>query len=167
MASARAKAVRMENQSGKPHCTLIRAMMMPEKPIMEPTDRSNSPAIMSRQAPTAMMANWAETVPQLITPSAENMPLSLAMPMKNMKTRMAPQMAPSSGRISALRIADISRMRSSFCGSAVCCVVSAIGLLLRAVVAGRLECGPAAENLSGVPGGAHRGLARERWSSSS
>ncbi|CTQ54441.1 hypothetical protein LP7551_02974 [Roseibium album] len=139
----------MANQIGKPRCTLISAMIMPEKPIMEPTERSNSPAIIKRQAPTAMMANCAETVPQLTMPSAENMPLSLAMPMKNMKTRIVPQMAPSSGRISALRMEDISRMRSSLLAAgpvvggvsdaAVCCVVSAISLLLRTSKAGRLR----------------------------
>jgi hypothetical protein len=31
------------------------AATMPAKPIIEPIERSNSPAIMSRHAPTAMM----------------------------------------------------------------------------------------------------------------
>jgi len=31
------------------------AAIMPAKPIIDPRERSNSPAIMSRQAPTAMM----------------------------------------------------------------------------------------------------------------
>ena len=38
------------------------AIIMPAKPIIEPTDRSNSPAIINRQAPTAMIMNCAETM---------------------------------------------------------------------------------------------------------
>jgi hypothetical protein len=55
---------------GQPYVTESSAMTMPEKPIIEPTDRSNSPAIISRQAPTAMIMNCAETTPQFMTPSA-------------------------------------------------------------------------------------------------
>jgi hypothetical protein len=44
------------------------AIIMPAKPIIEPTERSNSPAIISMQAPTAMIMNWAETTDQLMMP---------------------------------------------------------------------------------------------------
>ena len=50
-----------------------------EKPIIDPTDRSNSPAIIKRQAPTAIIMNWADTIDQFITPAGENMPLSRAV----------------------------------------------------------------------------------------
>ena len=98
---------------GQPHCTERIAITMPAKPIIEPTERSNSPAIISRQAPTAMIANWADTTPQFIAPSAENIPVSDATSRKKTKTRTAPQMDPSSGRTSTLRSGDISLTRSS------------------------------------------------------
>ena len=95
--------MRMLSHTGQPQLTEVMAMIMPAKPIIEPTERSNSPAIINRQAPTAMMMNWAETVDQVITPSGENMPVSRAMAKKNMKTRIAPAIAPSSGRTIILR----------------------------------------------------------------
>ena len=113
MAMARAKAVMMLSHTGQPQLTEVMAMTMPAKPIIEPTERSNSPAIINRQAPTAIMTNWAETVVQVIAPSGENMPVSRAMAKKNMKTRIVPAIAPSSGRIIILRKADISFTRSS------------------------------------------------------
>ena len=112
-ATATVNAHRMDSHIGQPHCTDRIAMTMPAKPIMEPTERSNSPAIISRQAPAAMIANWAETTPQFIAPSAENIPVSDATSRKKTKTRMVPQMEPSSGRTSALRSGDISLTRSS------------------------------------------------------
>jgi hypothetical protein len=59
---------------------------MPAKPIIEPTDRSNSPAIISMQAPTAMIMNCAETVDQFRMPCALNMPLSPAKAKKKTNT---------------------------------------------------------------------------------
>ena len=35
------------------------AIDMPAKPIIEPMERSNSPAIISMQAPVAMIPSWA------------------------------------------------------------------------------------------------------------
>ena len=74
------------------------AITMPAAPTMEPTDRSNSPAIMSNAAATARMPNWAETSRKLMMPRALNIPLSPATMAKKMKTRTAPPTAPSSGR---------------------------------------------------------------------
>jgi hypothetical protein len=93
------------------------AMDMPAKPIIEPTLRSNSPAIISMQAPTAMIMNCAETVDQFSTPCALNMPLLPAKAMKKAKTAMVPTMAPSSGRISAFLRPEISLTRSSLPGA--------------------------------------------------
>ena len=45
-----------------------------------------------------MIANWAETVPQFVTPSRENMPEYGARIRKNRKTRIV-RIAASSGRI--------------------------------------------------------------------
>ena len=86
---------------------------MPAKPIIEPIDRSNSPAIISSAAATAMMPRKAATVAQLTTPSALNMPeLPAALP-KIRKTSSAPASAPNSGRANTLRNAPTSRTRSS------------------------------------------------------
>ena len=106
MAIAIANAVRIATHIGKPHVTDIMAMTMPENPIIDPTERSNSPAIIKRQAPTAIIANCADTMVQFNVPSAENMPESRATIRKNTKTRMAPQIDPSSGRMSNRFIAE-------------------------------------------------------------
>jgi hypothetical protein len=82
--------IRIACQTGQPSVTEKIAIIMPAKPIMEPTDRSNSPAIIKRQAPTAMIMNWAETTDQLITPLRANMPLSPAKALKKVKTIMVP-----------------------------------------------------------------------------
>ena len=109
------------SQTGQPMVTEKMAMIMPAKPIIEPTDRSNSPAIINRQAPTAMIMNWAETVDQFMMPWLLNMPLSEANRRKNVKTAIVPQIPPSSGRIRERRKADISLTRSSETGC--CCAV--------------------------------------------
>ena len=54
---ANAKAMRMDSHMGSPQVTESKAMIIPEKPIIDPTERSNSPAIIRRQAPTAMIIN--------------------------------------------------------------------------------------------------------------
>ncbi|WP_413990801.1 hypothetical protein ACMDCR_01415 [Labrys okinawensis] len=62
--------------------------------------------------------NWAETVPQFMNPSNENMPDVGAATMKNANTAIVPQIAPSSGRINALRNGDTERRRASRIGAA-------------------------------------------------
>ena len=66
------------SHTGHPQTTDVTAITMPAKPIIDPTDRSNSPAIISRQAPTAIIINWEDTIPQFIEPSRENIPVSRA-----------------------------------------------------------------------------------------
>ena len=113
MAMHSAKVKRIAIQIGHPSVTPRMAIDMPAKPIMEPTDRSNSPATMSMQAPTAMIMNCALTWLQFMMPCALNMPLSPAKMMKNRKTAMVPMIPPSSGRISQRRNPPISLTRSS------------------------------------------------------
>jgi hypothetical protein len=103
MAMQSAKVIRIAIQTGHCSVTARMAIDMPAKPIIEPTDRSNSPAIISMQAPTAMIMNCAETVDQFRMPCALNMPLSAAKAKKKTNTAMVPTMPPSSGRINALR----------------------------------------------------------------
>ena len=43
--------------TGQPNVVEKIAIIMPANPIMEPTDKSNSPAIINRHAPTAMIMN--------------------------------------------------------------------------------------------------------------
>lgn len=115
-----AKVKRMATHMGQPNVTPKMAIIIPAKPIMEPTDRSNSPAIINRQAPTAMIMNCAETTDQFSTPWLENIPLSAANNRKKANTAIVPMMPPSSGRIKALRKDDICLMRSSAaCGVGV------------------------------------------------
>jgi hypothetical protein len=93
-----------------------RAMLIPAKPIMDPTDKSNSPAIISKHAPTAIIMNCDETIDQFNTPEGENMPESPAERKKKKKTKIVPQIPPSSGRISAWRKVDLCLIRSSSAG---------------------------------------------------
>ena len=53
-----AAGVASPRPKGKPHFSII-AIDMPAKPIIEPIDRSNSPAIISTAAPVAMIPYWA------------------------------------------------------------------------------------------------------------
>ena len=107
------KASIIANHTGQPSVMLKIAMIIPANPIIEPTERSNSPAIINRHAPTAMIINWADTTDQFNTPAGPNIPLSKAVNMKKIKTRIVPQIPPSSGRIRALRQLDIDFIRSS------------------------------------------------------
>ncbi len=86
---------------------------MPENPIIEPTERSNSPPIINRAAPVPMIISWAATVSQLRMPSEANMPVLPAVMAKKMKTRTAPAKAPRSGRVNSRRKADWRVNRSS------------------------------------------------------
>ncbi len=89
------------SHTGQPQTTEVTAITIPAKPIIDPTDRSNSPAIMRRQAPTAIIINCEDTIPQFIEPSNENMPVSRATKKKNRKTNTTPTIAPKSGRSNA------------------------------------------------------------------
>ena len=86
---------------------------MPAKAIIEPTERSNSPPIISREAPVAMIINWAVMTVQLMMPSGRNIPVLPAVMPKNRKTRIAPAIAPNSGRASNRRVQDRLPSRSS------------------------------------------------------
>jgi hypothetical protein len=89
------------------------ATIMPAKPIMEPMERSNSPAIIKRHAPTARMPRYAETCDQFMTPSRLNMP-ELPAPMANTaNTSTVPEMAANSGRPMRWPNHDSLRTRSS------------------------------------------------------
>src|SRR5471030_3022798 len=93
------------------------ASIMPAKPIIEPIDRSNSPATISSAAPTAMTPRNPATVPQFTMPSALNMPEPWAPNANSRKTSTAPDSAPDSGRPSRRRHRLTLRRRSS--GAAV------------------------------------------------
>ena len=111
IAPANAKII--DNQTGQSQYTVGTAIMIPAKPIMEPIERSNSPAIIRRQAPIAINPSWAETVLQFKIPSGANIPVPPAVRPKKTKTRTAPEMAPSSGLFSCLLRKDTSLRRSS------------------------------------------------------
>src|SRR5262245_56177417 len=115
-ASASAKAKMQDSHNGQPQYSAGMVSIIPAKPIIEPTDRSNSPPIISNAAPTARMPRNAATVPQLTTPSALNMPELPAMKANNRKTRTVPDSDPNSGRLRKRRAAPMSRTRSSDAG---------------------------------------------------
>ena len=55
MRSAQARAASIAAQTGTPKKSGGIAAIIPVKPIIEPSERSNSPAIIRRQAPVATM----------------------------------------------------------------------------------------------------------------
>jgi len=57
--TATENANRMQAQIGQPYCTAGMAMQIPAKPIIEPTERSNSPPTIGSAAPIARMPSWA------------------------------------------------------------------------------------------------------------
>ena len=108
-----AKVSNIAIHMGHPNVTPKMAISIPANPIIEPTLRSNSPAIISRQAPTAIIINCAETMDQFRTPCELNIPLSDARIINIIKTTMVPIIPPSSGRIREFLKVDISLTRSS------------------------------------------------------
>jgi hypothetical protein len=68
---ATAKAERIPPHSGKPSSRTVSPMTTPAKPTIEPTERSNSPAMMSSAAAVAMMPSSAESVRNVIEPCSE------------------------------------------------------------------------------------------------
>src|SRR5476649_178150 len=89
------------------------ATIIPAKPIMEPIERSNSPAIISRQAPTARMPRYADTCDQFMMPSRLNMPEPPAVIPNTTKTSTAPEIAANYGRFRMCPNRDSRRIRSS------------------------------------------------------
>ena len=53
----------------KPHLKII-AMQAPAKPIIDPIERSNSPAIINKPAPIAIIPNWEITLKKFLIPKA-------------------------------------------------------------------------------------------------
>ena len=82
--------------NGKPHLSII-AIDMPAKPIIEPIERSNSPAIISRLAPVAMIPNCAITDRLFFSPRGLNAFPSLATPIA-ITTKTMTRNTPTSGR---------------------------------------------------------------------
>ena len=72
-------------------------MHIPAKPIIDPTDKSNSPPIIKSAAAIAIIPRLAETSKKLIVPYALNIPVSPATIPKKINTRTDPPSAPSSG----------------------------------------------------------------------
>ena len=60
-ARANAKVRMIAIVGGTPHCTMSRPRSRPAAPIIEPTDRSNSPAIISSETAAPRMPTWAVT----------------------------------------------------------------------------------------------------------
>ena len=53
----------------KPHLKIM-AIQAPAKPIIEPIDKSNSPEIINKPAPIAMIPNWEITLKKFLIPKA-------------------------------------------------------------------------------------------------
>src|SRR5262249_15223775 len=108
-AAASANANRHAAHSGHPQYSAGMVSIMPANPIIDPTDRSNSPPIISNPAPTASSPRNAATVLQLTMPSALNMPELPAVAANSTNTSTAPDNEPNSGRPRKRRTAPISR----------------------------------------------------------
>ncbi len=58
---AKASDASIASQMFQPYSTLSSAKIMPQAPIIEPIERSNSPPIISSATATARMPSWAAT----------------------------------------------------------------------------------------------------------
>ena len=54
-------AMRIDSQTGSPQIVTPMPIRIPAKPTIEPIDRSNSPAIISRATAVATIPTWAAT----------------------------------------------------------------------------------------------------------
>ncbi len=90
---------------------IMRARKMLVMPIMEPSDRSNSPAIMSSATGAPRMPTWAAIWSQPATPMGPRKPFLPARMAKMMKTRTAPMSAPISGLANRRRSGPSERRR--------------------------------------------------------
>ena len=61
MARAKAKVMMSPSHNGRPYWVIERPRMRPAQPIIEPMDRSNSPAIISRATVAPRIPIWAAT----------------------------------------------------------------------------------------------------------
>ena len=80
-------------------------------PIIEPSDRSNSPAIMSSATGAPRMPTWAAIWSQPATPMGPRNPFLPARMAKMMNTRTAPMRAPISGLANRRRSGPSERRR--------------------------------------------------------
>ena len=85
---------------GKPHLSMS-AMDIPANPIIDPIDRSNSPAIINSDAPIAMIPYCAMILMLFLRPSALKAFISEAKPSATMITIITIK-APISGRLTNL-----------------------------------------------------------------
>ena len=72
-------------------------MQIPAKPIIDPTDRSNSPPIINIAAAIAIIPKFADTSRKFSVPYALNIPVSPATIPKKINTNIDPPKAPNSG----------------------------------------------------------------------
>jgi hypothetical protein len=94
MAAARARAATKARRWGHP-ARIIRAKAIEEAPSTDPTDRSNSPAIMSRVTP---MATNPSSAAMVMIPARESRVRKYGAVTENpMKTARNPASAPTSG----------------------------------------------------------------------
>ena len=93
------------DQPRPPASTGVTAIMIaiPEKPRIEPIDRSNSPAIISRATATARIPRGAARLRIEAVVAIPTKLLSAAMIAKKTQTTTNPAIAPSSGRPRSLR----------------------------------------------------------------
>ena len=102
----------MARISGSPKVTTQAAKKSPVKAIIEPSERSNSPPIISSAAPMARMPSWAAGDMKFMNPASVNIELS-AVKRKKTVTSTTPAIAPSSGRFINRENGDSALIRSS------------------------------------------------------
>src|SRR5207247_515931 len=98
-ASASAKAAAIPPQRGHLSSDESSVMVMPLAAIIDPTERSNSPAIMSSETAAARMPSSEAISRYVAAPAFVKKPDPPATSEKNTQTATAPKAAPSSGRL--------------------------------------------------------------------
>ena len=110
--------------TANPHFNII-AIEPPAKPIIEPTERSNSPAIINIPAASATIPNWAITlklflIPKALNPSPEkgfreNSPYGIEKYPNIKKSKIITPKGPTSGRAINAEYHFFSPCRSDSC----------------------------------------------------
>ena len=101
---------------------------IPEKPRIEPIDRSNSPAIINRATATARIPRGAARLRIEAVVAIPTKLLSAAMIAKKTHTTTNPAIAPSSGRPRSFESPPTRRTRSSVSAVGSVAVVDIAGL---------------------------------------
>src|SRR5258708_38376247 len=137
ISTEKSRVATMAAQTSQPYCVVKMAINIPVAPTVEPTDRSNSPPIISSATGTARIAYSAETLNQLDVANKLTKLLLPATMAKKIHTAIEPATAPVSGRTRSRRSGLARSVRSLV----ITLIFPSIGNIGAGLVVTRLETG--------------------------